>query len=130
MFGRIDPGQSRTWTAYVKVPADALDRIDLLRFDFTEAKLHSLSDSSIQVVKALRADVHLKAFFREGNMDRGRMEDLLKIYAFHSPRVKVAFIVVTACIWLTTWLRSFDCCAGALTADAMSVGASKSRENL
>ena len=62
------------------------------RFDFTQAKLHSLSDQSIKVVLALKADINLKAFFREGNPSRGRMEDLLKIYAYHSPRVKYEFI--------------------------------------
>jgi ABC-type uncharacterized transport system involved in gliding motility auxiliary subunit len=62
------------------------------RFDFTQAKVHSLSDQSIQVVKALKADVSVKAFFREGNMGRAAMEDLLKIYAYHSPRLKYEFI--------------------------------------
>jgi ABC-type uncharacterized transport system involved in gliding motility auxiliary subunit len=62
------------------------------RFDFTQAKLHSLSDQSIKVAKALRGDITIKAFFREGNMSRGRMEDLLKIYSYHSPRIKYEFI--------------------------------------
>jgi len=62
------------------------------RFDFTQAKIHSLSDQSIKVVKALKTDIAVKAFFREGNMSRGRMEDLLKIYAYHSPRIKTEFI--------------------------------------
>jgi ABC-type uncharacterized transport system involved in gliding motility auxiliary subunit len=62
------------------------------RFDFTQAKVHSLSDQSIKLIKSLRDDVTVKAFFREGNMGRGRMEDLLKIYAYHSPRVKYEFI--------------------------------------
>ncbi len=62
------------------------------RFDFTEARVHSLSDQSTRVVKALKTDVTLKAFFREGNMNRARMEDLLKIYAYHSPRIKYEFI--------------------------------------
>jgi len=62
------------------------------RFDFTQTKLHSLSDQSIKVVKALREDLQVKAFFREGNYGKGRMADLMKIYAYHSPRVKVEFI--------------------------------------
>ena len=62
------------------------------RFDFTEARLHSLSDQSIKVVQALKQDVNVKAFFREGNMGRVRMEDLLKIYAYHSPKIKYEFI--------------------------------------
>jgi NADH:ubiquinone oxidoreductase subunit 6 (subunit J) len=47
------------------------------RFDFTESKLHSLSDPSIKVAAALKTDISVKAFFREGNPARGRMEDLL-----------------------------------------------------
>ncbi len=63
-----------------------------LRADFTESKLHSLSNQSITVAKALKADVQVKAFFREGNYGRARMEDLLKIYAYHSPHIKYEFI--------------------------------------
>ena len=44
------------------------------------------------MAKALKTDVPVKAFFREGNYGRARLEDLLKIYAYHSPRVKYEFI--------------------------------------
>jgi len=62
------------------------------RFDFTEAKLHSLSDQSITVVKNLKNDINIKCFFRDGNMSRSRMEDLLKIYAYQSPKIEYEFI--------------------------------------
>jgi ABC-type uncharacterized transport system involved in gliding motility auxiliary subunit len=62
------------------------------RVDFTTSKLHSLSDQSIKVVKALKKDVTIKGFFREGNMSRGSLENLMKIYAYESPRVKYEFI--------------------------------------
>jgi len=62
------------------------------RFDFTESKLHSLSDPSIKVAAALKTDISVKAFFREGNPGRGRMEDLLKIYAYQTPKIKYEFI--------------------------------------
>jgi ABC-type uncharacterized transport system involved in gliding motility auxiliary subunit len=62
------------------------------RFDFTESKIHSLSDQSIKVAKALKTDILVKAFFRESNYGRARMEDLLKIYAYHTPRLKFEFI--------------------------------------
>lgn len=62
------------------------------RMDFTQAKLHSLSDQSVTVLKNLKADISFKCFFREGNYGRGTMEQLLKIYAYHSPRVKFEFI--------------------------------------
>lgn len=62
------------------------------RFDFTESKLHSLSDQSIRVAQGLKSDLAVKGFFREGNPSRGRMEDLLKIYVYHSPKIKYEFI--------------------------------------
>ncbi len=62
------------------------------RTDFTEAKIHSLADQSIKVLKNLKQDVLIKAFFREGNAGRARMEALLKIYAYHSNKIKPEFI--------------------------------------
>ena len=43
------------------------------RWDFTAAKVHSLSDQSISVLKALKTDVAFKCFFREGNYGRAAM---------------------------------------------------------
>jgi ABC-type uncharacterized transport system involved in gliding motility auxiliary subunit len=60
--------------------------------DLTAGKTHSLSDQSLKVLKALKTDVSLKAFFREGNYGRGAMENLLKLYAYHSARLKYEFI--------------------------------------
>ncbi len=62
------------------------------RTDFTASKLHSLSDQSVKVLKALRKDISLKAFFREGNYSRASFEGLLKIYAYESPRIRYEFI--------------------------------------
>jgi len=62
------------------------------RFDFTTAKLHSLSDQSVTVLKALKQDIAVKAFFREGNPGRGTMENLLKIYGYHTPKLAVEFV--------------------------------------
>ncbi len=62
------------------------------RFDFTQAKLHSLSAQSIQVAKSLKSEVNIKAFFREGTFNRDKMENLLKIYNYHSKKIKYEFI--------------------------------------
>ncbi len=62
------------------------------RLDFTEAKIHSLSDQSIQVLKNLKKDVQFKAFFRDGNYGRAKLEDLLKNYAYFSKKIKYEFI--------------------------------------
>jgi len=63
-----------------------------VRFDFTESKLHSLSDQSIKVIQNLKSDINIKCFFLEGKMGRSRMEELLKIYAYHSAKIKYEFI--------------------------------------
>ena len=62
------------------------------RKDFTAAKLHSLSDQSVTFLKALKTDISLKGFFREGTYGRAAMENLLKMYAYHSGRIAFEFI--------------------------------------
>lgn len=62
------------------------------RFDFTEAKLHSLSPQSVKVLKNLEEDVYVRCFFREGNFNRSKMENLMGIYAYHSDKFKYEFI--------------------------------------
>lgn len=62
------------------------------RLDFTEAKLHSLSDQSVKVLKNLKNDVIIRCFFREGNFGRSSMEHLMEIYSYHSKKIKYEFI--------------------------------------
>jgi ABC-type uncharacterized transport system involved in gliding motility auxiliary subunit len=62
------------------------------RMDFTEAKLHSLSDQSVSVLNGLKNEVRIKLFFREGNFGRSTMENLMEIYAYHSNKIKFEFI--------------------------------------
>jgi ABC-type uncharacterized transport system involved in gliding motility auxiliary subunit len=63
-----------------------------VRLDLTAAKIHSLSDQSLTVLKSLKTDVSIKGFFRLGNESRAATENLLKIYAYHSARIKAEFI--------------------------------------
>jgi len=62
------------------------------RMDLTAAKIHSLSDQSLTVLKDLKTDVSIKGFFRLTNDSRTAMENLLKIYAYNSARLKYEFI--------------------------------------
>ena len=62
------------------------------RMDFTETKLHSLSDQSVSVLKGLDENVNIKLFFREGNYSRAGMENLMEIYSYHSDKIKYEFI--------------------------------------
>jgi carboxyl-terminal processing protease len=38
VFGKIDPGQTRSWTAHVKIPEEALNRLDVLNVQVREAR--------------------------------------------------------------------------------------------
>lgn len=62
------------------------------RFDFTTAKLHSLSDQSVKVLYNLKNEVRVKSFFRAGNFSKAKMENLLKNYSYHSSKIKYEFI--------------------------------------
>lgn len=62
------------------------------RFDFTEAKLHSLSGQTVKVVKNLEEPVQIKCFFRQDNFNRNKVERMLEIYAYHSDNIKYEFI--------------------------------------
>jgi ABC-type uncharacterized transport system involved in gliding motility auxiliary subunit len=62
------------------------------RMDFTETKLHSLSDQSVTVLKGLDDDVNIMLFFREGNYGRANMEHLMEIYSYHSNKIIYEFI--------------------------------------
>jgi len=54
------------------------------RFDFTQAKLHSLSEQSVKVVKGLQNEVVVRCFPDNSQM-RDRMDGLLKMYAYYNP---------------------------------------------
>ena len=55
------------------------------RFDLTEAKIYSISDQTIRILRSLQKDVKVTAFYRD-QYDKGLMDDLLRIYGRHSPR--------------------------------------------
>jgi ABC-type uncharacterized transport system involved in gliding motility auxiliary subunit len=62
------------------------------RMDLTAAKVHSLSDQSLTVLKNLKTDVAIKGFFRLSNESRGALENLLRIYGYNSGRIRYEFI--------------------------------------
>jgi ABC-type uncharacterized transport system involved in gliding motility auxiliary subunit len=62
------------------------------RFDFTEAKVHSLSDQSVTVLKNLENEVTIKSFFLEGNYQRNTLQYLMDNYTYHTSKIKHEFI--------------------------------------
>jgi len=62
------------------------------RFDFTVGKAHSIADQSIQVVKNLKKELNVKAFFAEGNPSLYRFKSLMGIYGYYTDKLKVETI--------------------------------------
>jgi ABC-type uncharacterized transport system involved in gliding motility auxiliary subunit len=62
------------------------------RFDFTEAKVHSLSDQSVSVLKNLENEIRIKSFFLEGNYQRNTLQYLMDNYTYHTSKIKHEFI--------------------------------------
>lgn len=63
-----------------------------LRADLTEGKIYSLSEQTIKVLKNLKRDIEIKAFFRELSPRRGIMEEMLKRYSWYTSRIKYEII--------------------------------------
>jgi ABC-type uncharacterized transport system involved in gliding motility auxiliary subunit len=59
------------------------------RFDWSEAKVHSLSDQSRKVLAQLDQDVEVVAFYPA--LEAPRVREVLDRYAYESPRFKVEF---------------------------------------
>jgi ABC-type uncharacterized transport system involved in gliding motility auxiliary subunit len=59
------------------------------RFDWSEAKVHSLSDQSRKVLAQLEQDVEVVAFYPA--LEAPRVREVLDRYAYESPRFKVEF---------------------------------------
>ncbi|MBI2081592.1 MAG: GldG family protein [candidate division NC10 bacterium] len=56
------------------------------RFDLTEGRRQSLSDQSIKVLRGLTQPVKAVGFSSPERVDRASLEDLLRLYAYHSDR--------------------------------------------
>lgn len=59
------------------------------RFDFTEAKVHSLSEQTKQVLASLPGDVTVTALVP--TLEAGPMRSLLDRYAYESPKLKISY---------------------------------------
>jgi ABC-type uncharacterized transport system involved in gliding motility auxiliary subunit len=62
------------------------------RFDLTAGGVHSLSAQSVQVVRNLKKDLFIKAFFSNDQANLERFNSLLEIYRYHSGRIKATVI--------------------------------------
>jgi len=60
------------------------------RYDFTEGKIYSLSPQTIKVLKNLKENLDIKAFYP--NELSFRAEDTLKLYKLYSPKIRYEII--------------------------------------
>jgi ABC-type uncharacterized transport system involved in gliding motility auxiliary subunit len=65
-----------------------------IRFDWSEAGVHSLSDQTRKVLESLTQDVNVTAFVSAGEIQPVR--ELLERYAYESPKFKLEFADPTA----------------------------------
>lgn len=62
------------------------------RIDTTAGNQFSLAEQTKKVLRSLKKEVKITAFFRPQTQKRGNMEDLLAEYAYYSNKIKYEFI--------------------------------------
>ncbi|MBA4393171.1 MAG: hypothetical protein C0407_06435, partial [Desulfobacca sp.] len=62
------------------------------RWDLTEGKRHSISDQTKKIVKNIKQDVSIRAFFQAGNPGQKKAQGLFETYALVNPRIHFQFI--------------------------------------
>ena len=62
------------------------------RIDLTENSRYTLSAQTIKILKSLKNDVEVIAFYRSDERTRQAMFDLLSEYSYHSPRFSFRFV--------------------------------------
>jgi ABC-type uncharacterized transport system involved in gliding motility auxiliary subunit len=63
-----------------------------VRVDLTNSKRFTLSQQTIKILKSLKRDVEAISFYRSDERTRQEMFDLMKEYAYYSPRFKFWFV--------------------------------------
>ncbi len=86
-FGKVDPGQTRSWTSYVKVPEDAPDRLDLLSFHIRDASGQTVEAQPIK----LRVEAATRPVFAYSYqlIDEGNGDGLVQKGETHHLRVNI-----------------------------------------
>ncbi len=63
-----------------------------VRYDFTQNKMFSLSEMTVQAVRNLQKEVRITAFYPDGTSEKSMIEDLLKEYRRHSDKFSFSMI--------------------------------------
>lgn len=87
LFGKIAAGESKTWTAHIKIRNAAVDRLDYLKFDVTDAALTQVK------AKPLRLQIHAAArptfAYSHQILDQGNGDGLVQAGEQHKLRITV-----------------------------------------
>jgi len=59
------------------------------RFDFSRGHIYSLSDQSVKLIRGLKKELQIKAFFTRENPSAYVFDSLMEIYGYYSDRIKV-----------------------------------------
>ncbi len=87
IFGKIEPGQKKTWVTHVKVPEDAIDRVDHLGFAVRDA---SGAQTSVAPVKVRVVAAQRPVFaYTHQLIDKGNGDGLVQKNEAHGIRVTV-----------------------------------------
>jgi ABC-type uncharacterized transport system involved in gliding motility auxiliary subunit len=62
------------------------------RYDSTENKAFSLSEQTLKVLESLPRDVQVTAFFRDSEPTKGRLDDLVAEYRYHSSKLTWRYV--------------------------------------
>ena len=63
-----------------------------VRVDLTQNSRYTLSSQTVKILKSLKEDVEVIAFYRSDERTRQAMFDLLSEYSYHSPKFKFHFV--------------------------------------
>lgn len=87
LFGKIEAGASKSWTAHIKIPDGALDRLDYLSFDITDAGKSSVAAAPIK----LRIEAAERPTFAYSHqlIDQSNGDGLVQAGESHKLRVTV-----------------------------------------
>ncbi len=87
LFGRVDPGQSRTFTARIRVRPDSVDRLDVLTFEFREARHAKLSVPPVKF--QINAAARPTFAYSHQLIDKGNGDGLVQLGERHTLRVTI-----------------------------------------
>ena len=121
VFGKIAPGETRTFTARVEIPKDAIARVDRISFDVREARGMTASMPTLEAV--VEAAPRPTFAYSHQLIDEGNGDGLLQRREKHRLRVQIKNTGAGAAPETTAVLRNASGDGVQLSSSRMEVGA-------